>query len=357
MKFNTQNKMDAVLVADASLNTPQNNSTQDQYNRLKDDATVSAYMSQSYIAVSIADSIEYVKAQLVNDLKDELIPTYLYVVDKDNYLNGILPVKSLLTAANELFVSDVMRQTFFSVSPEQNRHDVYQLISHSGLDSVPMMHFGKLVGVLRPQDIAELIEDENTLDAQMQGATSPLEQPYLETSPVTLWRKRVVWLLMLFVAEAYTSTVLHAFEDRLEAAISLAFFIPLLIGTGGNSGTQITSTLVRAMALGEVSLRNIWSVLRKEITTSIMVALTMGIAGFVRAWFLGVGMEVMIVVGLTLISITVWSAIVSSVIPMVLKRLGIDPAVVSAPFIATLIDGTGLIIYFEIASHVMSEFA
>ncbi|KLU18604.1 magnesium transporter [Proteus mirabilis] len=357
MKFNTQNKMDAVLVADASLNTPQNNSTQDQYNRLKDDSTVSAYMSQSYIAVSVADSVENVKAQLVNDLKDELIPTYLYVVDKDNYLNGILPVKSLLTAANDLFVSDVMRQTFFSVSPEQNRHDVYQLISHSGLDSVPVMHFGKLVGVLRPQDIAELIEDENTLDAQMQGATSPLEQPYLETSPVTLWRKRVVWLLMLFVAEAYTSTVLHAFEDRLEAAISLAFFIPLLIGTGGNSGTQITSTLVRAMALGEVSLRNVWSVLRKEITTSIMVALTMGIAGFVRAWFLGVGMEVMIVVGLTLISITVWSAIVSSVIPMVLKRLGIDPAVVSAPFIATLIDGTGLIIYFEIASHVMSEFA
>lgn len=232
MTFNTQNKMDAVLVADASLNTPQNNSTQDQYHRLKDDATVSAYMSQSYIAVSVADSVENVKNQLVNDLKDELIPTYLYVVDKDNYLNGILPVKSLLTATNDLFVSDVMRQTFFSVSPEQNRHDVYQLISHSGLDSVPVMHFGKLVGVLRPQDIAELIEDENTLDAQMQGATSPLEQPYLETSPVTLWRKRVVWLLMLFVAEAYTSTVLHAFEDRLEAAISLAFFIPLLIGTG-----------------------------------------------------------------------------------------------------------------------------
>ncbi|OAT45677.1 MgtE family Mg/Co/Ni transporter [Proteus hauseri ATCC 700826] len=357
MKFTTQNKMDAVLVADASLNTPQNKSTQDQYNRLKDDATVSAYMSQSYIAVSIADSVENVKAQLVNDLKDELIPTYLYVVDKDNYLNGVLPVKSLLTAANDLFVSDIMRQTFFSVSPEQNRHDVYQLISHSGLDSVPVMHFGKLVGVLRPQDIAELIEDENTLDAQMQGATSPLDQPYLDTSPVTLWRKRVVWLLMLFVAEAYTSTVLHAFEDRLEAAISLAFFIPLLIGTGGNSGTQITSTLVRAMALGEVSLRNVWSVLRKEITTSIMVALTMGIAGFVRAWFLGVGMEVMIVVGLTLVSITVWSAVVSSVIPMVLKRLGVDPAVVSAPFIATLIDGTGLIIYFEIASHVMSEFA
>ncbi|MCS6742469.1 CBS domain-containing protein, partial [Acinetobacter baumannii] len=189
---------------------PNNHSIQEQHHRLKDDATVSAYMSQNYISVSVADSVEHVKAQLVNDLKDELIPTYLYVVDKDNYLNGILPVKSLLLADNGLFVSDIMRQTFFSVSPEQSRHDVYQLISQSGLDSVPVMHFGKLVGVLRPQDIADLIEDENTLDAQMQGATSPLEQPYLETSPVTLWRKRVVWLLMLFIAEAYTSTVLHA---------------------------------------------------------------------------------------------------------------------------------------------------
>ncbi|OAT34804.1 magnesium transporter [Proteus myxofaciens] len=357
MKVTTQHKVDATLVADNTLNTQQKNPQQDKHQRLKDDTTVSAYMSQSYIAVSVADPIERVKAQLVNDLQDEVIPTYLYVIDKDNYLNGILPVKSLLTASNDLFVSDIMRQTFFSVSPDQNRHDVYQLINHSGLDSVPVMHFGKLVGVLRPQDIAELIEDENTLDAQMQGATSPLDQPYLETSPVVLWRKRVVWLLMLFIAEAYTSTVLHAFEDRLEAAISLAFFIPLLIGTGGNSGTQITSTLVRAMALGEVSLRNVWSVLRKEITTSIMVAVTMGLAGFARAWFLGVGMEVMMVVGFTLVLITVWSAVVSSVIPMVLKRVGIDPAVVSAPFIATLIDGTGLIIYFEIASHIMSEFA
>lgn len=357
MKFTTPNKMDATLVANKCLHTPTPHSHQNKSQRATDDDAIRAYMSQSYIAVSVADPVHQVKTQLVNDLKDELIPTYLYVVDKDNYLNGILPVKSLLTADNSLFVSDIMRQTFFSVSPEQNRHDVSQLISQSGLDSVPVIHFGKLVGVLRPQDIAELIEDENTLDAQMQGATSPLEQPYLETSPITLWRKRVVWLLMLFVAEAYTSTVLHAFEDRLEAAISLAFFIPLLIGTGGNSGTQITSTLVRAMALGEVSLRNVWSVLKKEITTSLMVAVTMGFAGFVRAWFLGVGFEVMLVVGLTLISITVWSAIVSSIIPMLLKRFGVDPAVVSAPFIATLIDGTGLIIYFEIASHIMSQFA
>ena len=254
-----------------------------------------------------------------------------------------------------MFVADVMRQTYFSVSPEQSRHDVYELINNSGIDTVPVVQFGKLAGILRPQDIAELIEDENTQDAALQGGSQPLDEPYLSTSPFTLWRKRAVWLLMLFVAEAYTGTVLKAFEEQLEAAISLAFFIPLLIGTGGNSGTQITSTLVRAMALGEVSLRNIGAVLRKELSTSLLVAFTMGCAGMIRAWFLGVGPEVMMVVSLTLVCITVWSAVVSSIIPMVLKRLKVDPAVVSAPFIATLIDGTGLIIYFEMAKLIMTD--
>ena len=312
-------------------------------------------MSQAYIRVTVSDTIAAVKRTLREELEGEQIPTYLYVLDEDNYLNGILPVKTLLTAAEDMFVADVMRQTYFLVSPEQSRHEVYELINNSGIDTVPVVQFGKLAGILRPQDIAELIEDENTQDAALQGGSQPLDEPYLSTSPFTLWRKRAVWLLMLFVAEAYTGTVLKAFEEQLEAAISLAFFIPLLIGTGGNSGTQITSTLVRAMALGEVSLRNIGAVLRKELSTSLLVAFTMGCAGMIRAWFLGVGPEVMMVVSLTLVCITVWSAVVSSIIPMVLKRLKVDPAVVSAPFIATLIDGTGLIIYFEMAKLIMTD--
>ncbi|NHB90867.1 magnesium transporter [Photorhabdus cinerea] len=355
MKVTSHEKMDLLAIAsNHSIN--EKNVDQQQKHQLKhEDATISAYMSQCFISVSVADSVLSAKGNLINQLEGEQIPTYLYVIDDEGYLNGILPVKVLLTVADDLFVSDIMRQSYFSVSPEQPRHDVYSLINHSGMDSVPVIHFGKLVGVLRPQDIAELIEDENTLDAHLQGATLPLDQPYLSTSPITLWRKRVGWLLLLFVAEAYTGAVLKAFEDQLEAAISLAFFIPLLIGTGGNSGTQITSTLVRAMALGEVSLRNLWAVLRKEVSTSFLVAITIGFAALIRAWVLGVGIEVTIVVSLTIIAITVWSAIVSSIIPMVLKRISIDPAVVSAPFIATLIDGTGLIIYFEIAKSVMTE--
>ncbi|MEX9603036.1 magnesium transporter [Providencia rettgeri] len=356
MTFTTQNKAGAVAIAQSAMKGARLKDNNTQPAKV-DDATVSAYMSQSYLPVSVADSIACVKKNLIEHLDGEQIPTYLFVVDNDNYLNGILSVKSLLPSPENLLVSDIMRHNYFSVAPEQSRHDVYDLINHSGLDMIPVVQFGKLMGVLRPQDIAELIEDENTLDAQLQGATTPLDEPYLTTSPVTLWRKRVVWLLMLFVAEAYTGTVLKAFEEQLEAAISLAFFIPLLIGTGGNSGTQITSTLVRAMALGEVSLRNLGTVLKKEVSTSFLVAVTIGGAALIRAWILGVGHEVTIVVSLTIVAITMWSAIVSSIIPMVLKKMKVDPAVVSAPFIATFIDGTGLIIYFEIAKLVMTEFA
>ncbi|WP_392431734.1 magnesium transporter [Yersinia sp. HM-2024] len=332
---------------------------QDQFNSGEDKgSTLGAYMSDAYIAVSADMSVAEAKAYFLQNISDNEIPTQLLVTNGHRHLLGLLSVKKLLTEEQQdLKIFQIINQSYFSVSPDQDRHESVGLLSKSGLDLVPVLSHGKLMGVLRAQDIAELIEDENTEDAQRQGASLPLDEPYLETSPITLWRKRVIWLLLLFVAEAYTGTVLKAFEEQLEAAIALAFFIPLLIGTGGNSGTQITSTLVRAMALGEVSLRNIGAVLRKEVSTSLMVATTIGLAAWIRAWFLGVGMEVTIVVSLTVVAITVWSAIVSSIIPMVLKRLSIDPAVVSAPFIATFIDGTGLIIYFEIAQLVMTELA
>ena len=208
-----------------------------------------------------------------------------------------------------------------------------------------------MIGCLNEKEIARLLADEVTEDAQLQGATLPLDKPYLEISPVVLWKKRELWLLLLFIAEAYTSSVIQHFEEALESAIALAFFIPLLIGTGGNSGTQITSTLVRAMALGEVGMRDLGRILRKEMSTAVLVAITLGTAGCIRAWMMGIGPEITLIVSITLVCVTLWSAVVSSVIPLVIKRLGIDPAVVSAPFIATLIDGTGLIIYFKIAQH------
>ena len=290
---------------------------------------------------------------IAKKLKDDDIPSHIFIEDNGR-LAGMVAVRKLLQTTDTVQpIKSLMISQFLQVKPEDERADVAGLLAHGDADVVPVVTHGKLVGCLTEREIAHLLEDDVTEDAQLQGATLPLEKPYLETSAFSLWKKRSVWLLLLFVAEAYTSSVIQHFEEALESAIALAFFIPLLIGTGGNSGTQITSTLVRAMALGEVHLRDVGRVLRKEMTTSLMIAVTLGIAGCIRAWMMGIGLEITLIVSLTLVCITLWSAIVSSVIPMVLKRCGIDPAVVSAPFIATLIDGTGLIIYFKIAQYTL----
>ncbi|ASL97757.1 magnesium transporter [Serratia marcescens] len=319
-----------------------------------DETSVAGYMNADFITVPATMTVNHARKYLLSQLKTDEIPTRVFITADDYHLRGTLSVKKLLQCdEQDKAVGVMMDHSYFQVSPDGDRNDVAHLLGKGGLDVVPVVANNTLVGVLGEREIARLVEAENTEDAQRQGASLPLDKPYLETSPWALWRKRSVWLLMLFVAEAYTGNVLKAFEEQLEAAIALAFFIPLLIGTGGNSGTQITSTLVRAMALGEVSLRNLGAVIRKEVTTSLLIAVTIGLAAWVRAWIMGVGMEVTLVVSLSLVAITVWSAIVSSIIPMLLKRLGIDPAVVSAPFIATFIDGTGLIIYFKIAQYVL----
>ncbi|HED1228274.1 TPA: magnesium transporter [Citrobacter freundii] len=312
---------------------------------------IAQYMRTDFITLPDHLSVNGAREYFVSQLTTDDIPGQVFVV-AGKALRGVLSIKRLLQEKDtSLNINHLTDSCLFHVKPDDERAQVVAELAEREVDLVAVVERGELVGCLMEKEIAHLQEDDVTEDVQLQGATLPLEKPYLEISPWTLWKKRSVWLLLLFVAEAYTSSVLQHFEEALESAIALAFFIPLLIGTGGNSGTQITSTLVRSMALGDVRLRDMGRVIRKEVSTSLLIALTLGLAGCLRAWMMGIGMEITLIVSLTLVCITLWSAVVSSVIPMVLKRIGIDPAVVSAPFIATLIDGTGLIIYFKIAQH------
>lgn len=312
---------------------------------------IAQYMRTDFITLPDHLSVNGAREYFVSQLTTDDIPGQVFVV-AGKALRGVLSIKRLLQEKDtSLSINHLTDSCLFHVKPDDERAQVVAELAERELDLVAVVEKGELVGCLMEKEIAHLQEDDVTEDVQLQGATLPLEKPYLEISPWILWKKRSVWLLLLFVAEAYTSSVLQHFEEALESAIALAFFIPLLIGTGGNSGTQITSTLVRSMALGEVRLRDMGRVIRKEVSTSLLIALTLGLAGYLRAWMMGIGVEITLIVSLTLVCITLWSAVVSSVIPMVLKRIGIDPAVVSAPFIATLIDGTGLIIYFKIAQY------
>ncbi|HFK2923187.1 TPA: magnesium transporter [Aeromonas hydrophila] len=317
--------------------------------------SVGANMRHEFLAIGDQETVGSAK-QLIHDAWDNAqLFQNLYVVNNDNRLLGSISLKSLLIADPQLPVSELMDRETVRINARADQELAARLLIDRDISTLPVEDQGKLVGIFHVDDAADILELESTEDAEMQGGSSPLDTPYLQATPWQLWRKRVGWLLILFVAEAYTGTVLRAFEEQLEAAIALAFFIPLLIGTGGNSGTQITTTIVRAMAVGEVSLRNLGTVLKKEISTGLLISAAIALAAWVRAWSLGVGPQIGMVVTLTIIAIVLWSATVASVIPMVLRRFRIDPAVVSAPFIATLVDGTGLIIYFEIAKLLLPE--
>jgi magnesium transporter len=180
-----------------------------------------------------------------------------------------------------------------------------------------------------------------------------LDTPYRLASVQLLVRRRLVWLLLLFVAEAYTGSVLRHYQSETEQVIALSFFVPLLIGTGGNVGSQTVTTLVRAMAVGEVRLRDVRWVMTKELAVGLSMGIVMAVVAFGRAALLNVGSKVGLVVALTIASICVWSAVVAAVLPLVLRKLRVDPAVVSAPLITTVVDGTGLFIYFTIAKVIL----
>ena len=283
---------------------------------------IAQYMRTDFITLPDHLSVNGAREYFVSQLTTDDIPGQVFVV-AGKALRGVLSIKRLLQEKDtSLNINHLTDSCLFHVKPDDERAQVVAELAEREVDLVAVVERGELVGCLMEKEIAHLQEDDVTEDVQLQGATLPLEKPYLEISPWTLWKKRSVWLLLLFVAEAYTSSVLQHFEEALESAIALAFFIPLLIGTGGNSGTQITSTLVRSMALGEVRLRDMGRVIRKEVSTSLLIALTLGLAGCLRAWMMGIGMEITLIVSLTLVCITLWSAVVSSVIPMVLKRIG-----------------------------------
>jgi magnesium transporter len=264
-------------------------------------------------------------------------------------LLGAVSFRDLVLAAPERLVADLMRVDLVAVAPTADREQAARLLHGHRLPALPVVDDGRLLGVLTPDDVAEIVEQEATEDALRQGGAEPLDVPYLRASPLLLWRKRIVWMLVLFVASMITGSVLEAYEEELATVLALSFFVPLLIGAGGNAGTQITATVIRAMATGGVRLRDAGRVVRKELTTGLLIAVTIAGAGWLRAWSQGVGGEVALTVAVSAAAIIVWSSLIASVLPLVLRRVGVDPAVGSGPLITTLVDGTGLIIYFTVA--------
>jgi magnesium transporter len=312
-------------------------------------------MTPAFVAVTRDASAAEAIAAIRNLVDEAETVNYVYVVDDQRRLLGVLSLYRLLLSRADTPVVELMAPTTVRVRAGADQEVAARLLTDRNLLAIPVVDDDDhLLGIITEDDVADVLEAEATEDIERLGGSQPLNVPYRLSNVPLLVRKRVVWLLVLFVAEAYTGTVLRNFEVELGTVVALGFFIPLLIGTGGNIGSQTVTLIVRAMAIGEITLRDIGWIVFKELRVGLIMGLAMGVIGFAQAAFLGVGSEIGLVVALTLVAISAWSATVAAALPLILRRLRVDPAVVSAPFITTLVDGTGLIIYFEIARAVLS---
>jgi magnesium transporter len=257
----------------------------------------------------------------------------------------------------------VMRTDIISVRDDLDQEAVANVIAENGLMAVPVLDAeGRICGIVTVDDIVDVVREEATEDIQKIGGTQALDAPYLQVGLLEMVRKRGVWLTVIFVGQLLTTTAMALFENQLARAVVLALFIPLVISSGGNSGSQASTLVIRAMAMEEVRLRDWWRVLRRELAAGLLLGLVLGVIGLLRVvlWpqrsqqfgehFFLVG----ITVAVSLVWIVMWGAIAGSMLPFVLRRLGLDPASASAPFIATLVDVTGLVIYFSVANVVLS---
>lgn len=282
------------------------------------------------------------------------IVSYVYVTNTRGELVGIVSLKEIILASPDTRLVDISTTDVIFVSAEMPQEEVAEILSRYDLYALPVIdQQNRLIGIITIDDVLDVIQEEATEDVQKLGGSQPLTEPYFKTSVWSLFSKRIVWLLILFVGGAYTANVLESFQNVMEQAIALSLFIPLLIGTGGNTGSQIVSTLVRALGVGEVTFQDIFRVLKKELITGLLLGCSLGVVAYIRAVMMDAAMDLGWVVGLSALFIVLWATLVAAILPLILHRLNIDPAVVSGPLITTLVDGTGLVIYFSIAKIIL----
>jgi magnesium transporter len=321
-------------------------------------------MSPRYVRLrpdmSVDEAIKYLRRAALE--RAETI-YYIYVLDADQRLVGVVSFRELFGAAPDRTVRDVMRTNVLSVRDDLDQEAVANFMAESKLMAVPVVDAdGRIRGIVTVDDIVDVVREEATEDIQKIGGSAALDAPYLEVGVRELVRKRAGWLTVLFLGQLLTATAMAYYEDAIARAVVLALFIPLIISSGGNSGSQASTLVIRALAMGEVRLRDWWRVFVRELGTSFLLGMILGLIGLLRVvlWptraslygehFVRIGFTVAV----SLVWIVVWGSIAGSMLPFALHRLGFDPASASAPFVATLVDVTGLVIYFSVATLFLS---
>jgi len=324
------------------------------------DHTAGGIMTTEFVRIdpkmSVSEALKHIRS--VAREKESIYACYVLEAETDRLL-GSVSLRDLVMSELERPVSDVMRRKPVTVTALEDQESVAQKIAKYNLLAVPVLDQKEsVVGFVTVDDVIDVLIKEQTEDILRMAAVQPgaLDKPYFDNPIFRVVRKRIGWLLLLFVAGTLTSAVLHRYETELAAVVALSFFIPLLIGTGGNAGSQTVMTVIRSLALGEIGLRNAWKVVLREMATGAIVGLAVGVVALVQSMLLWhTPVRLALTVSVTMVSICVWSTSVGALIPILADRFGIDPAVLSAPLISTLVDATGLIIYLTIAKMILSQ--
>ena len=308
---------------------------------------------------SIEQAITYLRQQLS---QVELV-FYAYVLDEQQRLLGIVSLKDLVRADRDKTVADVMTTKIFRVSDVADEKEIAHLLTAHKIKAIPVVDAqNRMKGIVTAADVIDVLREIDTRDIQKVGGMEALDGPYFETGFLAMLRKRAGWLIILFVGEMFTATAMSHYERQIEAAVVLALFIPLLISSGGNSGSQATTLIIRAMSLGEVRLRDWRRVIRRELTAGIALGVLLGAIGFLRivVWqsvspvYGQYYLLVAATIFLSLLGVVTFGSVAGSMLPFILRGVGLDPARASAPFVATLVDVTGIIIYFSVAKLLLS---
>lgn len=279
---------------------------------------------------------------------------YLFVVDQDGRLCGVVSLVQLIKAPPTALVVNLMDPDVIRVRTDADQEECAHLMARYDIIALPVVNeFDYLVGVITVDDLMEVLEDEATEDIQRLGGSQPLDRPYLSVSPLVMARKRIGWLLLLFVTHTLTASVMRQFEDSLAAMVALSFFVPLLIGTGGNTGSQTITIIVRALAVGQLKLRDFLHAIWQEVATGLMMGVALSAIALGLALIWGIDTRLAITVAVAILAIVAWANIVGTILPFIAQLVGIDPAVGSAPALDTLVDATGLFIYFTIAKLIL----
>ncbi len=316
-------------------------------------------MTIEYVALkaqmTVAQAFDRIRATGVDK---ETIYT-CYVTDANRHLIGITTVKELLLASPDAKIGDIMETNVIYVDTNEDKEHVANLFDKYDFLAMPVVDTEtRLVGIITFDDVIDVIQEENTEDIEKMAAILPSEKPYLRTSAWEIFKNRIPWLLLLMLSSAFTGGIISSFENTLSACVALTAYIPMLMGTGGNSGGQSSVTIIRALSLNDVEMSDIWKILKKEFFVSLFCGIVLAAVNFGKmmlidqATIIASGQDpvtVAIVVSLTLMATVFCAKIAGSALPILVKRLGFDPAVMASPFVTTIVDAISLVIYFEIA--------